>query len=134
MTDLNTIEREFKKLETLAPDLNATSDEFTAVLETLNKRLNGLNLGVELLLPYDQMKIAVGYGKFQGKWGIIVRRDDAMIGTEIWHLTEAPRNLRLHAINRIEPLLAEMASSTKRLNDRIREGVSQLKDITEAIR
>jgi hypothetical protein len=80
------------------------------------------------------MKIAVGYGKFQGKWGIIVRRDDAMIGTEIWHLTEAPRNLRLHAINRIEPLLAEMASSTKRLNDRIREGVSQLKDITEAIR
>src|SRR5208282_6369193 len=97
MTDLNTIERESKKLETLAPDLNATSDEFTAVLETLNKRLNGLNLGVELLLPYDQMKIAVGYGKFQGKWGIIVRRDDAMIGTEIWHLTEAPRNLRLHA-------------------------------------
>jgi|SRR5208282_3761749 len=109
-------------------------DGTLTVIKRYNGGINGLNLGVELLLPYDQMKIAVGYGKFQGKWGIIVRRDDAMIGTEIWHLTEAPRNLRLHAINRIEPLLAEMASSTKRLNDRIREGVSQLKDITEAIR
>ena len=133
MTDLKNIEREFGKLSVIAPELNQASDALVATIECLDERLKSLNLGLEVMLPEDNMKTRLSYGKLGGKWGLIISRTTNG-AVECWLFRDAPRGLRLYSVSKIEALLVEMVAVSTKMTTRMHERRNELESIVEAMK
>src|ERR1700686_1961932 len=108
------VESSFHKLSTVASALNLVSDELGKSVSEMDAALKKLNLGIPVWVLIqgwqDQTSFwsdHLGYQKISGKWGIALRvvsgfhghEDDADV--ETWLFNDAPRPLRLKAIEKI---------------------------------
>jgi hypothetical protein len=140
------------QLSQVAVDLNDISDTLGKCIHDINEFLKRLNLGVVAWVPIQQdegipgeswfWKDEIGYSKVGPIWGICLRKvqgdyqhpDDDEI--ESWFFNDAPRALRISAIDKIPDLLEklskEAAETTKRIGEKLAKAEEVLTSIMEA--
>lgn len=92
--------------------INLATEEIAKSIATINLCLAKLNIGIPVwcyLKPITYRYDRIGYTKLYGRWGLCLGSGD-----NEWHFNDAPRGLRLEAINSIPDLLASL---TKETND-----------------
>ena len=102
--------------------MNKVSDELGELIAKIDEALKKLNLGVSVWIKivaygadpgndeFWEQTDKIGYAKVNGKWGISLRTDqmdvrDGEERAEQWLFNDAPRLMRLSAIEKIPELL-----------------------------
>jgi hypothetical protein len=131
----------FEQLSTIANSLNKASDELTRVVSVLDEALQRLNVGlvvwVLVVKWHDENGLAydceqVGYAKVNGVWGIAIRKlfgsedsPDPDEVREVWAFNDAPRELRLRAVEKLPDVVDQLAKAaietTELLNKKLVE-------------
>lgn len=140
----------FRALSSIAGSLNKASDELTQAVGVLDEALKDLNIGLTVWVsfafgdeePPDYAADQIGYTKVSGKWGIAIRSIWGSDGLDVhhhegpWLFGEAPRHLRLVAVDHlpklIESLAKEAFDTTKRLGTKAKE-VRNLASVVDEI-
>ena len=117
----------FDRLEVIATELNLATNDLSADVIRIEKKLNSLNLGVQCFIDTEK-NVQLGYSRFNKKWGFIVR-----LGNEQWRLLESPKELRILAIMYIPDLCEQMIDATKATMVRIKKSVDTAKEIIKVI-
>ena len=114
------VESSLKELTGAAQTLNAVSNELTKQVSATESALSKLNLGIKAhVVVYSSSNmdgdvtkyLRLAYGKFGGKWGFIIEQFtdninwDEYTDFESWAFNDAPRELRIDAVEKIPELL-----------------------------
>jgi hypothetical protein len=140
----------YEKLASSALSLNAATDELTKIGASFDAALKRLNLGIESWVQISEGSdelgtksyySQLGYSKIGGKWGIALRNVecDEQSGEETvlkeWLFADAPRDLRVLAVNRlpelIERLQEEAQDTTEFINATLEQARLVLKTLQE---
>ena len=140
----------YSQLSTVAADLNAVSDELGKSIAEIDVALKKLNLGITTWVtirgddeyPYNDLYWGrdIGYAKVNSKWGISLRTiegqssDPDRSKTEEWLFNDAPRSLRLEAIDKIPELLEELSKEAVKNTKNIRARLDEAKAVAEAVK
>ena len=143
------VQTAFRQLSSAASELNATSDELGKSITELDAELKKINLGVAVWVqfrggtyddPMEYWSEEIGYAKVGGKWGISLRKveghaqyPDQETG-EMWLFNEAPRKLRLPAIEKIPELLTKMAEDASETAKAIRGKLAAAQEVAAAVK
>jgi hypothetical protein len=141
------VQSSYRKLSTVASELNFVSDELGKYVSEMDAALKKLNLGVEVWVDIkrDQddrcfSSESLGYQKIGGKWGIALRTISGMHGSEddsdveIWLFNEAPRSLRITSIAKVPELLEKLSVEAKKMIDEIDGNLARVKEVAEVIK
>jgi len=140
----------FSKLTTMATGLNAVSDELGKSVAQVDSALKNLNIGIPVWVPikswdggemddYEYWSEDIGYSKINGKWGISIRRVEGnhrnpdRETTEAWLFGDAPRALRLEAIDRIPDLLEKMTDQAAFAIQKIHSKLADVQAVAAAV-
>jgi hypothetical protein len=136
-------------LSVAAETLNNASDELSKLVAELDSTLKSLNIGlncwVDIAGPWHSpdgsrtYREQVGYTKRSGKWGIALRtmddctyEEDANV--EEWAFSDAPRQLRLRAVDRIPELLDEMVKEAAKFTKEIADKTQEVQRVVSAVK
>jgi hypothetical protein len=121
------VESNLKELTGAAQTLNAVSDEFTKQVSTIESTLSRLNLGIRAHVVVHSSTnmdgdatnyLRLAYGKLSGKWGFIIEQFtdhinwDEYTDFESWAFKDAPRELRIDAVDKIPELLEALVKKS----------------------
>lgn len=141
----------YSKLSVVAQELNSASDELGNAVTQIDTALKKLNLGVVEWVklagrPADpqnrefwEESDEIGYAKVSGKWGIAIRtvgenlQDPDQSSEEKWLFNDAPRALRLLAIDKIADLLDALAVKATTTKDDIRKRLKDAEAVADAV-
>ena len=134
----------FRQLAESTTALNKASDKFSKLVGEVEALLKPLNIGLECWArmgrwgsPQGSGYWEVGYAKTAGKWGIAIRSvvedpfDDEI---ETWTFGDAPRRLRLNAVDYIPALLDELAKQAVESTKDIDQKTAQVSQLVTALR
>jgi prefoldin subunit 5 len=140
----------YSQLSTVAADLNAVSDELGKSIAEIDAALKKLNLGITTWVtirgddrsPYDDSFWSrdIGYAKVSNKWGISLRTIDGQCSDpdrseiEEWLFNDAPRSLRLEAIDKIPELLEKLSMESVKTTKNIRAKLDEAQAVAEAVK
>jgi hypothetical protein len=141
------VQSSYQKLSAAAATLNKASDELGTVVAELDAALKALNLGITSWLAFrswgdalgiESGKDHIGYDRIGGKWGIAIRRTSfhSYSGEEScdeWLFNDAPRALRLLAVDKIPELLEKLTKDVEDATRRIDEKVMESQELAKAI-
>ena len=135
------LQTSFQKLSASANTLNKASDDFTNAIVSLDTAINNLNPGVTAWITISSSQQGddgpvqeerLGYAKTNGRWGLslcIVTFDSGGAdgdGEEkvesSWLFNDAPRSLRLLAIDRVAALIEALARQAEDTANRVTQG------------
>ena len=141
-------QKSYQELTSVARTLNKASDQLAKVIAPLDDALKALNLGIASWVSFNQCSDdnedyaydQVGYCKVGGKWGIALRSvsgnynwpDDTNVDGP-WLFNEAPRKLRIEAIDRIPELLEALVKNAEDTVDRINEKLHESEELAKAL-
>lgn len=140
----------YADLKTVAADLNAVSDELGKSISQIDAVLKNLNLGITAWVTMDsghgdadQGDISywsedIGYTKYMGRWGICLRQvsgDPAADeeNVEQWHFNDAPRALRLSAVDHLVGILQKLGEEGRKTTEKIKRKLSDAKSVASAL-
>jgi hypothetical protein len=143
------VQSSFQQLSIAASALNTASDRLSKLVGQIDAALKPLNVGLEcwvnIGIPLhsedgeQEYREQVGYAKIGGKWGIALKtvdelifRDDAHI--EQWAFNDAPRQLRLKAIDYIQDLLAELSKEAAKFTEKIAQKTGEVQQLVSALK
>lgn len=141
------VEMSYRKLATAAAALNNSSDELGKVVTELDAALKSLNLGISSWVNFraweqhpDWSCDQLGYSKVGGKWGVAIRTvsgdylspGDDKVDAE-WAFNDAPRAMRIAAIDHIPELLEKLVKEVEATTNRVNERLKHSQAIAEAI-
>jgi hypothetical protein len=137
----------FQRLAAAAAELNAASDELGKTICALDAAIKPLNLGLPTWVPVVEYEDPdgggfesryIGYGKINGKWGIALsivsgnRFSDARTDQE-WLFTDAPRDLRIEAADKLPQLLEGLIDTASAATKTIGEKTAQAQRVVAAV-
>ncbi len=143
------IQTDFQALSSIAPALNAASDELTKSVALLDDSLKKLNIGLTAWVTFRDHDIdergdhydadQIGYCKVNGAWGISLRHIWGEESSD-WHRVEgpwlfndAPREMRLYSVDRIPEVIEALAKEASNATKRIEEKTKEVRDLAAAI-
>jgi len=144
------VEQSYKKLSRVAASLNSASDELGQVVGLVDAALKKLNLGVSAWVrvsgcdprPHDPTwwKREIGYGKIGNMWGIALRTRsgnseaaEAGEGSESWLFNEAPRWMRIEAVDHLPAILEQLVKQAEEADKAIRKKTEQALEVAQVI-
>jgi outer membrane phospholipase A len=145
------VQSSFRELSNTTADLNKASDDFGAFLEALDTAFGNLKIGVtgwvSVATSYDEQNPDVytdeqlGFDKVGQTKGLAVRivKIDRRQGDEFeevkerWLLTDAPRAMRLRAIDYIPQLIQALTKEAAQTAKKVRAKADLAKQLTVAI-
>jgi hypothetical protein len=143
------LQASFQQLATASGTLNAASDNFSDAAQTLDEALNKLNPGVTAWIvitnfrqehnPHEIRQERLGFAKINNKWGLglcrVTMEDDTgeEETTDQWLFNDAPRNLRLEAIQHVPELVEALAREAEQMAKRVSEGAEFAKKLAISI-
>jgi hypothetical protein len=135
----------FKELAQRAQAVNRLSDSLRTTIESVDDALRKLNLGIttwvsvhtehtssgDIANAFDgYQSLELGYAKVAGTWGIAVRHlsapadDPANVTVVEWPFNDAPRVLRLDAIDGLAQLFQQLTIDVDALGSRLFDKVT----------
>jgi hypothetical protein len=140
----------YSELRSVAADLNAVSDELGKSITQIDNVLKNLNLGITVWMEIrgghgeiergDQSYWSedIGYSKFGGRWGICLRRVDGDDSHDVWDadtwlFNDAPRALRLVAIDHLVGLLQKLSEEGQTTTQKIQAKLADAQEVATAI-
>src|SRR5438034_7677341 len=138
----------FQKLETSAAKLNKVSDQLGESIAALDAALKRLNLGVPAWTkiagafdPNDSSYWShdLGYAKVGGKWGVALRTVHGDAGdpeserVERWLFNDAPRAMRLAAIDYIPALFDELVKAAEVIAEQTQDKIGSVQRVVSAV-
>jgi hypothetical protein len=137
----------FMELRSTALTLNAISDELGKAVNEIDESIKRLNLGIEvwedIARDYNDENgflyaLEIGYAKIGGKWGFSLREsegdDPAELDIKIWLYNDAPRSLRLKAIEKIPGLLKQLSNEAKETATALQEQLKSVLTVAETLK
>jgi hypothetical protein len=144
----DTVADAYRALVGTAGILNAVSDELGKSIGVLDAALKKLNLGVAVWVRIDKNKDGpdgefnhhlLGYAKVNSRWGVALATTEGNYGwlpdsnDEHWLFNDAPRILRIEAVEHLPALLTKMTEKASEVADSIRKQSEMARDIANAI-
>ncbi len=139
----------FEKLATSAAELNAASDQIAKPVSAIEAALQRLNLGVSAWTPFRTILHAsednheyyeicyVGYAKVLQRWGLAICHANNVDGEPVnekeWQFNDAPRELRLEALEKLPELLEQLAEIVGATTAELRQRIVLTKQVAETI-
>jgi uncharacterized protein YoxC len=141
------ISQSFKELTESAARLNAESDELAKAIAPIDAALKTLNLGVVAWHTYagtqdeagDYWAHRVGYAKVGGKWGLAISDVSGSIyhGDDYeeaeWLFNDAPRWMRIKAVDHIPQLLDELVKQTNKVAADLHEKTKTARELANTV-
>lgn len=134
----------FDHLSSAAASLNKATDELKEVVGSLDDALSRLNIGIPVWVqvvrwddpenngPYEREDL--GFSKIDSIWRIGIRRvfghdedPTAITVKDIWWFNDAPRDLRLRAVEKLPLLLDALAKSATETAALVNKKLSETK-------
>lgn len=148
-SNLPDIQKRFATLADAASTLNEASDRLSAAIASLDDSLQKLNLGISVWFTYlDRARNdgsdrydcdQIGYVKINGKWGLGIHRVWGDVGLDDFHesgpwaFNDAPREMRLMAVNKIPGLLHCMAENAINMTQVLGQKAKEVHETATAI-
>lgn len=137
------VENSFKQLAAAAQALNTASDDLAKVIRHLDATLKKLALEITVWVQVngtaDETQYwanEVGYVKFEGKWCIALRevtgylQDNSDETEQVWIFSDAPRALRVEAVDKIPDLLEKLLQQAQQATENIERKIEQAAELT----
>ena len=136
------VENSFKQLSNAAQTLHTASDDLRKVIRQLDASLKKLGLGfpawVQISGSSDETTYwnrDLGYARVGGKWGLALRdvtgnhldHDDD--SEEVWAFNDAPRAMRIEAVNKIPDLLERLLQQTEETTKKLQSKIAMAADL-----
>jgi hypothetical protein len=130
------------RLKNSSAELNTVSDQLTKQIEQLDAALKRLNLGVATWVTISEDEDGncsqeyIGYVRIGSRWGIALRtcsgvRGDPSPGVETFSaFADAPRQLRLRAVEYIPQLLDQLSSDAEAMVAKLSPKVEEITELT----
>jgi hypothetical protein len=139
----------FNSLSVAAHNVNAASSALGNAITALNDALVRLNPGVEAWVTFCRWteedsqwtteEERLGYAKTNNRWGISLARvtvdnsDSTETTQESWLFNDAPRSMRLRAIDDIPQLIEALSKEAERTAKRLAEGAEVALELAKSI-
>lgn len=137
----------YLELSAIAFDLNGISDELGKSITEIDSAIKKLNLGVSVWaeitsqenLPFYSSE-EIGYAKIGGKWGIALRTvqgchvEEDADKIEAWLFNDAPRSLRLAAIEKLPDMLRKLSAAAAETTKNLTSKLAEAQEIAAAVR
>lgn len=138
----------FKDLADSAARLNFSSDELGKAIRPIDAALKKLNLGVAAWYPYrgseapdndgDYHCRRIGYAKIGGKWGLALSAQSGNVNAESdnydeWLFNDAPRLMRLEALDYIPELLAKLVEEANKVAEELQRKAETARELADTI-
>jgi hypothetical protein len=142
------VQKSFVALRSVATSLNQASDELTKVVGTLDEALKKLNIGLTVWVTFRERsdddpdaydKDEIGYCKLNSKWGVALRHIwghhgfDAHNEAGPWLFNDAPRELRIHGVDKIPELIEEIGKTAVTTTTKVQEKTQQVRELAGVI-
>jgi hypothetical protein len=146
----DSVSASFQTLQASAVTLNTVSDELGKAIAQIDDGLKKLNLGVTVWVRIsgdDDSEVGgsrfwsedLGYSKYNGKWGVCIRKCDGDFNhmqdesIEVWPFSDAPRQTRLSAIDKVPELLQKLSEEAVKTASQIQAKLVDVTAVAEAI-
>lgn len=139
------VQSSYRKLSEVASALNEVSDSLGQQIAELDSTLKKLNLGVTVWVPFrgnveDNVLWSedLGYAKVRGKWGVALRTfvqpcdDEPQV--EEWLFNDAPRQLRLSAVEKLPELLEKLSQQGEQTTQEVCCKVAEVGELVDAVK
>jgi hypothetical protein len=138
----------FKELADSSARLNSGSDELAKAIGPIDAALKKLNLGVPAWYDYrgsqdpdpdgNYSYCSVGYAKVGGKWGLALSAGsgsayDERDNSETWLFNDAPRSMRIEALDYIPDLLEQLVKASNEVAEDLQRKAKHAHDLAEKI-
>lgn len=136
----------FETLATSAKTLNDVSGELAKPIASLERALQRLNVGVACWTTingdsdgYRYWSNDVGYSRVKRRWCLAIRtiegREDApeIAEEEVWPFNEAPRYLRVKAVDKLPELVEALVKATDSAAARLKKKVAPANELATAV-
>jgi methyl-accepting chemotaxis protein len=140
------ISTSIKQLSESAVKLNDASDELTNAIAPIDAALKKLNLGVTAWHRLTHgvqddgsyWSYNIGYAKVSGKWGLAISSVSGHVQLEVddedvWPFNDAPRWIRIQAIDSIPDLLETLVKQADKLAAELQQKSAQARELAETI-
>jgi cell division septum initiation protein DivIVA len=142
------IQSHFQTLSNIASSLNAASDELTSSVKILSDSLKKLNVGLTVWVvfrtriddvPHLYDHDEIGYCKVGGEWGIALRSVNGNLARDehntesLYLFNDAPREMRLAAVDRLPALIEALAKEAFNTTKRVQQKAQQVRELAQAI-
>jgi hypothetical protein len=144
---LDRISASFKELADSAVRLNSVSDELGNAIRPIDAALKKLNLGVAAWYSYvdsadpggDFWRRRIGYARVGPKWGLalstVAGNDHSGEDTyvEEWLFNDAPRWMRVEAVDHIPDLLEILVKNANKTAEDIQKKAEHTRELASSI-
>jgi hypothetical protein len=144
---LERVKATYQQLVDVALTLNASSDNLSTSITSLDNALRKLKIGIESWCPFRSGREDpvfyiwhddIGYAKIGGKWGLALRHVPTSDGEEFpdieqWPFNDAPRMLRVKAVDYIPNLLERLLKDAKEVIDKVNHQAQSVDILTALI-
>jgi hypothetical protein len=137
----------FETLTKSAKNINDVSNELAKPIASLERALDRLNLAVACWSTFSQLedegddywKQEVGYARVKGEWCLAIRTAEGNYNLpqyareEVWPFNEAPRYLRVKAVDKLPDLIEALVEATNATAKRLKEKVAPAQELADAV-
>lgn len=139
----------FKDLAASAVRLNSNSDELGRAIRPIEAALKKLNLGIAAWYTYHGSKNPdpggdyhcrrIGYAKIGGKWGLALSTESGNANFfedssyDEWLFNDAPRLMRLEALDYIPELLAKLVEEANKIAEELQKKTETARELADTI-
>ena len=136
----------FTTLIASAKNINDASGELAKPIASLEKSLKRLNVGVACWTTisggddgYNYWSQDVGYSRVRGSWRLAIRTvegradDPERESEEVWPFGEAPRYLRIRAVDKLPELVEALVKATDATTGKLTKQVAPAQQLAAAV-
>ena len=138
----------FQTLTESAENINSASNELGKPIASLDRALKRLNLGVACWTTIshggsengpDYWSRQVGYARVRRIWCLAIRTLEGDVRypdeeiEEVWSFNEAPKHLRVKAVDKLPELIEALVEATNATAKRLTDKVAGAQDIAAAV-
>ena len=139
------ISASFQELADSAASLNSASDELANAIRPIDAALKKLNLGVAAWYPYNSYhdddyysSRRIGYARVGRTWGLALSTASGYLGSdeenvEEWLFNDAPRWMRVEAVDHIPDLLQHLAKQANRVTADLQKKTEKARELAGTI-
>ncbi len=144
---LQRVQLSYQRLAAVASDLNSVSDELGKAISALDESLKQLNLGIVHWHKFAGQEWQtgfwahhIGYAKIGTRWGIALSRTSGEYDAppeyntdEEWLFNDAPRQLRIDAVDHIPAMIDSLITAAETTVTRIKKKTAEANKLAELL-